>query len=61
MYSIKESLKFQEKYGKIKLNGFDNMKDFNRFLPDKPIIKNEDFAIYGGDDLLPYIEELMLI
>lgn len=59
MYSIKESLKFQEKYGKIKLNGLDNMKDFNRFLPDKPIIKNEDFAIYGGDDLLPYIEELM--
>lgn len=27
------------------------MKEFNRFLPEKPIIENDDFVIYGNNDL----------
>lgn len=35
------------------------MEQFKRFLPEKPIIENEDFAIYGESDLENVKEELL--
>lgn len=35
------------------------MKQFNRFLPEKPLIENDDFIIYGNSDLEMLKEDIM--
>lgn len=35
------------------------MEQFNRYLPEQPIIENDDFAIYGNEDLQPVKVEIL--
>lgn len=35
------------------------MEKFNRFLPETPLIENDDFVIYGNSDLEPVVKDIL--